>query len=183
MTTEEIINLILCILSFLLAAISVVTVILTLKQNNKMLEANVRPYVVVYLVYEEFCSQTYLFVKNFGDTSAIINEINLEPSIHLYKKTSNEILKETMIAPKQQFHFLALSDNHQERFDKSYMGTVNIKYMDCVTNKKYSDSYKISLEYSKEILSINSSNSGFNKMENSLRNIEKILAFLKNKDM
>ena len=56
MTTEEIINLILCILSFLLAAISVVTVILTLKQNNKMLEASVRPYVVVYLVYEELYS-------------------------------------------------------------------------------------------------------------------------------
>ena len=50
MTTSEIINLILCILSFVLAAISVITVVITLKQNNKMLEANVRPYVVVYLV-------------------------------------------------------------------------------------------------------------------------------------
>ena len=75
MTTSEIINLILCILSFVLAAISVITVVITLKQNNKMLEANVRPYVVVYLVYEEFFNQTYLCVKNFGETSALIDKI------------------------------------------------------------------------------------------------------------
>ena len=70
MTCGEIINLILSVLSFLLAAISVVTVVITLKQNNKMLEANSRPYVVVYLVYEEYSNQIYLCVKNFGNTRA-----------------------------------------------------------------------------------------------------------------
>lgn len=40
MTIGEIVNLIVAILSFALAAISVITVILTLRQNNKMIEAS-----------------------------------------------------------------------------------------------------------------------------------------------
>ena len=38
MSIGDWINTILCILSFLLAAISVVTVVITLKQNSKMIE-------------------------------------------------------------------------------------------------------------------------------------------------
>ena len=170
-------------MSFVLAAISVITVVITLKQNNKMLEANVRPYVVVYLVYEEFFNQTYLCVKNFGETSALIDKIEINPCIHFYEKTSNEIFNETMIAPKQQFHFLALDENNKDRYDKAYTGTVNIEYIDCITKKKYSEAYKISTKYSKEVLTLHSSNSSMGKIENSLRNIENILAFTKNKEM
>ena len=47
----DIINIILAVLSFLLAAISIITVVITIKQNNRMLEANERPYVVAYLIY------------------------------------------------------------------------------------------------------------------------------------
>ena len=42
------INVILCILSFALAIISVITVIITLRQNNKMIENTRRPYIVIY---------------------------------------------------------------------------------------------------------------------------------------
>ena len=38
MDTSTIVNIILCVLSFILAAISVVTVVITLRQNNKMIE-------------------------------------------------------------------------------------------------------------------------------------------------
>lgn len=183
MTCAEIINLILCILSFLLAAISVVTVVITLKQNNKMIESNARPYVVAYLVYEEFFNQTYLCVKNFGNTSAIIKELTITPPIHFYQKTSNEIFNQTMIAPKQQIHFLALDETRQDRLDKGYIGTVNVVYLDCVTNKEYRETYNISTEYTQEVMTLHSSNSGMTKTENSLRNIENILAFNKNSNM
>ena len=37
------VNIALCILSFILAAISVVTVVITLRQNNKMISESTRP--------------------------------------------------------------------------------------------------------------------------------------------
>ena len=43
MDTSTIVNIILCVLSFILAAISVVTVVITLRQNNKMIEESTRP--------------------------------------------------------------------------------------------------------------------------------------------
>ena len=71
------INIMLSILSFALAAISVVTVVITLKQNNKMLEATSKPYVVAYLVYQEAPSHIYLCIKNFGQTSAIVKSLKI----------------------------------------------------------------------------------------------------------
>ena len=42
------VNIALCVLSFVLAFISVVTVVLTLIQNNKMIENSTRPYICIY---------------------------------------------------------------------------------------------------------------------------------------
>ena len=179
-----VVNIILSILSFALAAISVVTVVITLKQNNKMLEANARPYVVAYLVYEEFHNCVYLCVKNFGTTSAIINSLQITPQINLCKKSSNEVLTNAMIAPNQQVHFLALDETKQGKFEReTYSGTVGITYTDCSTNKQYQETYKITTEYTNEVMSLRSSNSGMNKLENSIRNIENILAYMKNSNM
>ena len=106
MNVSDIINSILCVLSFLLAVISVVTVVITLRQNNKMIESDSRPYVVAYIVYEEFSSLLYFYVKNFGKTGAIIKSIQIKPEFRIYKKTCNTVLTDVMIAPMQQFHFL-----------------------------------------------------------------------------
>ena len=48
MQISDWINVILCILSFILATISVITVIITLKQNHRMIENSTRPYIVMY---------------------------------------------------------------------------------------------------------------------------------------
>ena len=48
MEASDWINMSLSILSFILAAISVITVVLTLRQNNKMIEESSRPYISVY---------------------------------------------------------------------------------------------------------------------------------------
>ena len=100
-----VVNIILSVLSFALAAISVITVVITLRQNNKMLEADSRPYVVAYLVYQEAPSHIYLCIKNFGQTSAVVNSLKIEPELSLHQKTSNELMNDTMLAPNQQVHF------------------------------------------------------------------------------
>ncbi|MBR5273223.1 MAG: hypothetical protein IKU25_07530 [Clostridia bacterium] len=179
-----IVNIVLSILSFALAAISVITVIITLRQNNKMLEANSRPYIVAYLVYEEFHNCVYLCVKNFGTTSAIINSLQITPEINLCEKSSNEVLNDTMIAPNQQVHFLILDETKQGQFQReTYAGTVSITYTDCCTSKQHQETYKITTEYTNEIMSLRSSNSSMNNLDNSIRNIENILEYMKNSNM
>lgn len=73
MDISTIVNIVLCILSFLLAAISVVTVIITLMQNSKMIEGSTRPYISMYIGTTYFSSTTtYLVMKNYGSSSAFI---------------------------------------------------------------------------------------------------------------
>lgn len=79
LSTSEIINIVLCIMSFLLAAISVVTVIITLRQNNRMLEASTRPVISVYV--ESVIIDTpihYLVVKNFGNSTAYMKKFECD---------------------------------------------------------------------------------------------------------
>lgn len=72
------INVVLCILSFALAVISVVTVVVTLRQNHKMIENAVRPYVVV--SYETICMSSgsnnrFIVIRNYGQSAAEIKTI------------------------------------------------------------------------------------------------------------
>lgn len=179
-----IVNIILSILSFALAAISVVTVVITLKQNNKMLESNSRPYVVAYLVYQESPSHIYLCIKNFGNTSAIVKSLNIAPEISLHKKTSNELMNGTMLAPNQQLHFLVLNEDKEKIINENvFEFSVDITYQDCCTNKIYAETYKINMEYVMTVLSIEHSRTNLTPEQNSLRNIEKILDYTKNNNM
>ena len=74
MTVSDKINLALAFASFVLAAISIGTVIITLRQNKQMIENSTRPYIAV--MYEtivrpnELCR--YIVLKNFGQTAARI---------------------------------------------------------------------------------------------------------------
>ena len=181
---SDIVNIVLCVLSFILAAISVITVVITLRQNNQMLESNSRPYVVAYLVYQEAPSHIYLCIKNFGKTSAIVKSLNIKPEFSLHKKSSNELMNDTMLAPNQQLHFLVLNDDkdkiiHENIFEFS----VDIKYQDCCTNKIYNETYKMNMEYVMTVLSIDHSRTNLTPEQNSLRNIEKILEYTKNNNM
>lgn len=179
-----IVNIILSILSFALAAISVITVIITLRQNNKMLESNSRPYVVAYLVYQESPSHIYLCIKNFGNTSAIVKTLNIIPEISLHKKTSNELMNDTMLAPNQQLHFLVLNEDKDKIINENvFEFSVDIKYQDCCTNRIYSETYKMNMEYVMTVLSIEHSRTNLTPEQNSLRNIEKILDYTKNNNM
>ena len=73
MDVATIVNIILCVLSFILAVISVVTVVITLRQNNKMIEESTRPVISIYT--DEINAGNplfYLVVKNFGKSPAYI---------------------------------------------------------------------------------------------------------------
>lgn len=79
MDTATIVNIILCILSFILAVISVITVVITLRQNSKMIEESTRPYISIYFGETYFQQMTaYLIIKNYGASSTIINKFSCD---------------------------------------------------------------------------------------------------------
>ena len=182
--TSTIVNIMLSIFSFVLAAISVITVVITLKQNNKMLEASSKPYVVAYLVYQESPSHIYLCVKNFGQTSAMVKSLNIEPSFSLYRKNCNETINNTMLAPNQQLHFL-VSDKDKSKIinENSFDFSVFVEYQDCSTKKVYNENYKMNMEYVMTVLSSETTRSNLTPEQNALHNIERILAYTKNNNM
>ncbi len=72
-------NTLLCIASFILAVISVVTVIITIRQNNRMIAESTRPYITIYLDTITICEQTSYFVlKNFGHCAANITRFEYD---------------------------------------------------------------------------------------------------------
>lgn len=75
----ENIYILIAICSLVLAAISVITVVLTLRQNSKMIESSTRPYVTVYGSKINFGSPFFYFtVKNFGNSSGVITKFECD---------------------------------------------------------------------------------------------------------
>ena len=179
-----VVNMVLSILSFLLAAISIVTVVITLKQNNKMLESSSRPYIVAYLVYQESQSCIYLCIKNFGNTSAVVQSLDINPMLSLNKKSCNDVVKNTMLAPQQQIHFFISDDGKDQITHKQiYSFSVDIEYQDCCTQKIYRESYDMNMKYVMTVLSVQHNKSNFTPEQNALFNIERILDYNKNSNM
>ncbi len=91
------VNVILCILSFVLAAISVGTVVISLRQNNKMIEQTTRPSVSFYTDDINTGSPTeYFITKNFGGSPAIIDEIECDHDFIDFMLGSDMIEKDAL---------------------------------------------------------------------------------------
>lgn len=147
MITGEIINLILAILSFILAAISVMTVVLTLRQNNKMIEATSRAYIVVNAQYINFRNpQIVLVVRNYGSSGAIIKKISFDKDLTKYTFELNmqpfEALENMTVAPNQ---------NLQCDIDNVAIGQDNLDVVKCnveyISNgKNYKEEFMINFK-------------------------------------
>lgn len=107
MDVATIVNIILCVLSFILAVVSVITVVITLHQNNKMIEESTRPIISIYT--DEINAGTpffYLVVKNFGKSSAYITKFEYDFDFKGCYKIRNDNdylqgLKNAVLAPGQ----------------------------------------------------------------------------------
>ncbi len=65
--------------SFVLALISVITVILTLRQNSKMIESSTRPVISIYSdVINSGSPQGFFIIRNYGASSATIEEFDFD---------------------------------------------------------------------------------------------------------
>ncbi len=107
MDVSTIVNIILCVLSFILAVVSVVTVVITLRQNNRMIEESTRPFISVYT--DEINTGNpffYLVVKNFGKSTAYITKFEYDFDFNGCYKIRNDKdylqqLNNAVLAPGQ----------------------------------------------------------------------------------
>lgn len=113
----DVVNIVLCVLSFILASLSIVFVVLTLRQNNKMIESSTRPYVTIY--YDTIQTldtiHQYIVLKNFGTSGAIIDSIVVSPKFNFappLNRTPFESMQNTFIAPNQSFTTAPFDSNN-----------------------------------------------------------------------
>lgn len=72
-------TIVLGIASFVLAFISVITVVITLRQNHRMIEESTRPIINLYTTQINTSSpQLYFVIKNFGHSAATITDFSAD---------------------------------------------------------------------------------------------------------
>lgn len=139
MNISVIVNIVLSILSFILAALSLIFVIITIRQNNKMIESSTRPYVVVYndLVNGAATPIQFLIIRNFGQSAATIQSLEITPKVHVrYSDEIFKYMKNQVIAPGQSYSTAFKLD------DSSVILNAAIVYTS--ESKTYSENYSIS---------------------------------------
>ncbi len=175
-----IINITLCILSFLLAVISVITVLVTLRQNSVMLENESRAYVSIYGDTIE-CKGTifYLVLKNFGKSTAIITSLECDTDLSNFSYIKEIVpfshMENVSIAPNQSYK-CALQ---QVPLFTSEISCITFKVSYQCNNKKYSDTFCINLKSYTDMIHSKASTKNGNELEiiaNSLQELlEKLL--------
>ena len=80
MTCRDWIEVVLAISSFVCALVSIIIVIVTIRQNNKMLEESTRPIIAIYSrrMHNGNMPIGYLVVRNYGQSAATINKFNYD---------------------------------------------------------------------------------------------------------
>lgn len=128
------------------AIVSIVIAVVTLRQNQKMIEESTRPYIVIYGTVTNFQSPMYkLVIKNFGQSGGTITNFVSKSNLSEltfgnsdYKPFSN--LRNTFFAPGQSI-------------------ICNIDYQKIVTNEisnlKFEIEYKSNSKMYGEIIDVN----------------------------
>ena len=150
---DIIVEIILCILSFILALVSVVIVIITYKQNAIMIENSSRAYISVFGDVIDCQSPAfYLVLKNFGQSNAFITSLKCDTDLSRfsYEDTLHPFshIENTSVALGQSFKCtldplqLFNSDTKSIQFNISYMSN----------NKIYHDEFLIKLDTFSELI-------------------------------
>ena len=125
LSPSDIIQIIGIIASLITSLIAIIISVITIRQNNKMLEESSRPYISIYIETITICEQTsYIVLKNFGNTSATITKFHYDPVLRENIEISEKILREQfdyvkgiILSPQQKkllfYNFAKLPENIQ----------------------------------------------------------------------
>lgn len=142
LSPSDIINIILCCLSFTLATLSIIFVVLNLRQNSKMIENSTRPYISIYYTYIN--RRHYLTMKNFGSSSATITAFSSDINLELYTVFEGHVpfqnIVNTNFAPNQTMTFQINGTRLCQEYD-----LINFEYKYNSQTKSYSEQTPINL--------------------------------------
>lgn len=134
------------LLSAVAIIISVVAVVKTSKDNNRILEETSRAYISIYTETLIANSNSfYLVFRNFGHTNAVMQEIKIDDVTREMIKVGNKdflgYIAKSTIAPGQSITHVVTTYNRD--FDKEYVSKFEISYLS--GDKKYEDVFEFSL--------------------------------------
>lgn len=165
MDLSTIVNIVLSILSFVLAAISVVTVVITLKQNNQMIESTSRPYIAIsFDVMNTGSNRSVFIIKNYGQSSAYIDDFSFNDVISKHSQPGIPLVKlfdfipNSSIAPNQK---IIIPVDEISKFDFTDIAVFSVKYSYC--NKKYEDTFHIPIGEYRKFTKVRHDNSNVQK--------------------
>lgn len=160
LTTSDWIEIIGILASTVASLIAIVVSVKALKQNNAMLSASTRPYIVIYGIRMNCGTLKYGFViKNFGKTAATITKFkcncDLKEISYSDSNTPFEHIVGTMLAPEQSI--LSIVDR-LKLFDENRTIIFEIEYI--AGSQKYSESFVINCESEKDNIMSRTSTQG-----------------------
>ncbi|MDD4387566.1 MAG: hypothetical protein PHD15_07455 [Clostridia bacterium] len=156
--------------------VSFIISIITLKQNNKFKREESRANIVCYIEHISKSSNSYIVIKNFGNSVGKVINITMNKDIDLNKilgitsKDFKNILqrKNYLLAPNQKVSSWYNFIQHDiEDF------TVTLEYE--TLGKIYKEDYLLSSKYVHSVVYTDKSKSGYNKEENILNNMNESL--------
>ncbi len=156
--------------------VSFIISIITLRQNNKFKREETRANIICYIEHISKTSNSYIVIKNLGNSVGKVLRVTLDKNIDLNKilginskKYKNIFQRENYIlAPNQKisswYNFI---DHDVEDF------TVTIEYE--TLGKKYKESFLLSSKYIHSVISTDKSNSSHDATQKLLNNINESL--------
>ncbi len=126
--------------------ISVIALVKTSRDNNKILEENSRAYISIYtetLIANKI--HFYIVVKNFGNTNAILQNIKIDDKtremIKLGSKDYFKNMVKNQLAPGQSITHIV--STQKEGYDREHISKFEITYTS--GRKEYSDTFEFNL--------------------------------------
>lgn len=176
LTPTDYIQIISIIISTIVGVISVVISVKAIgiaKKSNeltlKITEDANRPVVTAYLETVQInSSHKYMVIKNFGQTSAVINKLSFDKSLDAWNYNMKSI-ENTIIAPNQKYTHV-LDNDFTEKV------SVQIVYTD-MQGKKYNETYNIDTDAPSKLFYLSDTNTDpqYKLIKNSIEELIKTL--------
>ena len=159
LTGSDVIEIVSIITGALLSIISLWIAVKSLKQSQKSIELaelsieeSNRPYVVVYRDFVQVLNTAheYLVIKNFGNTGATIDSLEISPPYNDSDVNFDDFknINNTFIAPRQSINSAVFANSANNR--RAGITRISIKYhTDC---KTYSDVFCINEDIMRDII-------------------------------
>jgi hypothetical protein len=174
---------VMCILTFVYVAATIVIVIMNKKSIGEMEKARKeesRPYIIANLVKDPRDRCFYLRIKNYGRSGAVVNNFSVTPEINIIKDTKEGLsLKNCLLAPSQSIQFIILEE-WEKTCETEY--SVTLSYTTTGSSSDtFEETYTMITRYAHQMGYTTTKKSNLSDCDNALSNIADALDSIRNK--